>query len=44
MPREHLMAGVNTGKDTAVMLDIFTVPIGVIGDGVGARAPVGAGY
>ncbi len=28
MPPGHLMAGVNTGKVTAVMLDIFTVPIG----------------
>ncbi len=28
MPRERLMTGVNIGKGTAVMLDIFTVPIG----------------
>ncbi len=28
MPPGHLMTGVNTGKGTAVMLDIFTVPIG----------------
>ncbi len=28
MPPGHLMSGVNTGKVTAVMLDIFTVPIG----------------
>ena len=28
MPRGHLMTGVNSGKRTAVMLDIFTVPIG----------------
>jgi len=28
MPPGHLMTGVNIGKGTAVMLDIFTVPIG----------------
>ncbi len=28
MPPKDLMTGVNTGKGTAVMLDIFTVPIG----------------
>ncbi len=28
MPPGHLMAGLNTGKVTAVMLDMFTVPIG----------------
>ncbi len=28
MPPGHLMSGVNTGKVTAVLLDIFTVPIG----------------
>jgi len=28
MPPGHLMSGVNTGKITTVLLDIFTVPIG----------------
>ncbi len=28
MPPGHLMSGVNTGKITTVLLDIFTIPIG----------------